>query len=296
MIVHGTWFRLAPQAELTKLSRVLIDMPNNLDSDWKLDVKQASAQPPAPVRERLRRIVERIGVPSKRAYTARGARLTEDSLFPVWTRSQDKNRISYALNLAHPFISAFVARLDDDAVGEFRKLVALVVSTLPVEALYADVSANSELVMPQALDPHDFADIVEWTWRILLQGGLSASDAKSRMRTAEPFRTRWAVAATVIESIERGRTGGTVTDLEKLKTMVAALLGSELATREKIREYIGNLRSACPGVTDEKAEELALWFEAVHGVAMMDGAALAGEGPRTVARGCQARNRALLLG
>ena len=202
LIVHGTWFRLAPQAELTKLSRVLIDMPNNLDSDWKLDVKKASAQPPAPVRERLRRIVERIGVPSKRAYTARGARLTEDSLLPVWTRSQDKNRISYALNLAHPFISAFVARLDDDAVGEFRKLVALVVSTLPVEALYADVSANSELVMPQALDPHDFADIVEWTWRILRQGGLSASDAKSRMRTAEPFRTRWADAATVIESME----------------------------------------------------------------------------------------------
>ena len=69
-----------------------------------------------------------------------------------------------------------------------------------------------------------------------------------------------------------------MTDLEKLKTMVAALLGSELATREKIREYIGNLRSACPGVTDEKAEELALWFEAVHGVAMMDGAALQEKG------------------
>ena len=65
-----------------------------------------------------------------------------------------------------------------------------------------------------------------------------------------------------------------MTDLEKLKTMVGALLGSELATREKIREYIGDTRFACPGVTDEQAEELALWFEAVHGVAMMDGAAL----------------------
>ena len=202
LIVHGTWFRLAPQAELTKLSRVLIDMPNNLDSDWKLDVKKASAQPPAPVRERLRRIVERIGVPSKRTYTARGARLTEKSLLPVWTRSQDKNRISYALNPDHPLFSAFVVRLDDDAADEFRKLIALVVSTLPVDALYADVSANSESVMPQALDPDDFAEIVERTWRILRQGGLSMSDAESRMRTAEPFRTRWADAATVIESME----------------------------------------------------------------------------------------------
>ena len=95
-----------------------------------------------------------------------------------------------------------MARLDDDAADEFRKLIALVVSTLPVEALYADVSANSESVMPQALDPDDFAEIVERTWRILRQGGLSMSDTESRMRTAEPFRTRWADAATVIESME----------------------------------------------------------------------------------------------
>ena len=65
-----------------------------------------------------------------------------------------------------------------------------------------------------------------------------------------------------------------MTDLEKLKIMVGALLGSELATRERIREYISDTRSACPDVTDEQAEELAVWFEAVHGVAMMDGAAL----------------------
>ena len=65
-----------------------------------------------------------------------------------------------------------------------------------------------------------------------------------------------------------------MTDLEKLKTMVGALLGNELATQEIIREYIRTARSACPGATDTQAEELALWFETVHGVTMMDGAAL----------------------
>ena len=65
-----------------------------------------------------------------------------------------------------------------------------------------------------------------------------------------------------------------MTDLEKLKIMVGALLGTELAPREKIREYIGDARSVCLGVTDEQAEELALWFETVHGVTMKDGAAL----------------------
>ena len=202
LIVHGTWFRLARQAELTKLSRVLIDMPNSLDAEWKIDVKKAWAQPPAPVRERLRRIVERIGIPSRRTYTARGARLTQDSRLPVWTRSQDKNRISYGLNADHPIFSAFEARLEGETTDEFRKLIGLVVSTLPVEALYADVSANSESVVPQALDPEDFAEIVEATWRILRQGGLSKSETKSRMRSADPFRTKWEEAADVIRSLE----------------------------------------------------------------------------------------------
>ena len=202
LIVHGTWFRLAPQAELTKLSRVLIDIPNSLDSEWKVDVKKAWAQPPAPVRERLRRIVERIGIPSRRTYTARGARLTETSRLPVWTRTQDKNRISYGLNAQHPLFSAFEGRLDDEVADEFRKLMALVVSTLPVEALYADVSANSESVSPQELDSQDFVEITEVTWRFLRQGGLSESDVESRMRSADPFRMRWEEAANVIRSLE----------------------------------------------------------------------------------------------
>ena len=67
-----------------------------------------------------------------------------------------------------------------------------------------------------------------------------------------------------------------MTDVEKLKTMVGALLvaGDELPTQEKIRDCINDARSVCPGVTDNEAEWLALWFETVHGVTMRDGAAL----------------------
>lgn len=86
LIMHGTWFGLARQTELTKLARVRIDMPNGLDAEWKIDVRKASAQPPYAVRERLRRIIETIGASSKRVYTVRGTRLTSDNRLPVWNR------------------------------------------------------------------------------------------------------------------------------------------------------------------------------------------------------------------
>ena len=72
LIIHGTWFRLAPQTELTKLARVRIDIPNGMDAEWKIDVKKASAQPPPSVREHLRKLVQRIGAVSKRVYEGRG--------------------------------------------------------------------------------------------------------------------------------------------------------------------------------------------------------------------------------
>ena len=205
LIVHGTWFGLARQLELTKLCRVRIDMPSSLDAEWKIDVKKAWAQPPPPVRERLRRIIERIGVPSKRTYTVRGSRLAEDSRLPVWTRSQDKNGISYGIDTEHPLFSAFESRLDPETDDEFRRLVGLIVSTLPVEALYADVSASAESVVPAALAPDDFREIVEATWRILRKRGLASTDTVARMRSADPFRSRWEEAATLLQALAAGR-------------------------------------------------------------------------------------------
>lgn len=198
LIVHGTWFGLAKKAELTKLSRVQIDIPNSLDAEWKIDVKKASAQPPAPVRERLRQIVEGLGVPSKRAYRDRGARLTDPNRLPVWTRSQNKNRISYGLDLDHPVFSSFAAGLDRDRAREFQRLMKLVASSLPFDALFADVSSDPRRVVPPGLDANSLEALVQTTWCALRRTGLSAPEIEAALRSAEPFRSSWEPTLAVI--------------------------------------------------------------------------------------------------
>ena len=206
LILHGTWFRLARQLELTKLARVGIDIPNTLDAEWKIDVKKASAQPPLPVRTRLRRIIERMGVPSRRTYTARGAKLTAESRLPVWERIQDKNRISYEINGGHPLIAAFRDDLGAERANEFERILSVIAAALPVEALHVDVSANPDAVQSPAIAAEDLGTIVSSMWGILRARELSTSEIKDWMRSAEPFRSDWERTLRVIEDLERDMT------------------------------------------------------------------------------------------
>ena len=201
LIVHGTWFGLTRQTELTKLSRVRIDIPNGLDAAWKIDVKKASAQPPPLVRERLRRIIDNIGGASRRTYIKRGTRLVDDNLLPVWTRTQNKNRISYGLAFNHPVFTSFMQALEPVTERKFRKLIDLIITTLPIDALFADISTAPENVLAPALDAESFAEIVKSTYLPLRRGKLPRDQIESMMSSAEPFRSRWPEAREVIESL-----------------------------------------------------------------------------------------------
>ena len=202
LIVHGTWFGLARQSELTKLSRVQIDISNRLDAHWKIDVKKASAQLPPAVRQRLRQIIERIGGTSKRVYTQKGVKLAENSNLPVWERIQDKGQIRYGLSVEHPAFKHFVKRLNVENVQEFLNLLELIASTLPVDSLFADIGGAPDLVDQQIYDQDKFAGLVNSTYTELRGNGLSCSEVKTMMSVADPFCSNWLEAEEIINGLE----------------------------------------------------------------------------------------------
>ena len=60
LLVWGTWFRMMRQGEMSKLARIRVDIPNDLDDLWTLDIKKSSAIPPAEVRNNLKSVIERL--------------------------------------------------------------------------------------------------------------------------------------------------------------------------------------------------------------------------------------------
>lgn len=191
LIIHGTWFGLMRQQELSKLARVRIDMSNSLDAEWKIDVRKSSAQPPFKVRERLKRIIEQIGANSKRVYTARGRKLTADSRLPFWNRIQDKNEIFYRINSEHPVISDFLDRLPIELKPEFTRIMKLTGSTLPLDALLADLGGIPENVRGESITTEELKHSLLTVVGKLRDSGLSLDDITEMLRLSEPFRSNW---------------------------------------------------------------------------------------------------------
>jgi hypothetical protein len=210
LIIYGTWFGLARQGELTKLARVRIDMPNGLDAEWKIDVKKASAQPPFQVRERLRRIIETIGATSKRVYTSRGRRLVADSRLPVWNRLQDKNDIIYRINREHPVIASFVAGLSPEQNDAFNRLMELVGSALPMDALFADLGGEPDKVSGNVISEETLRSVVATTADRLRQSGILLPEITEMLRITEPFRSNWSATEKLLEALDAGGFDGAV--------------------------------------------------------------------------------------
>ncbi|RBL71316.1 ATP-binding protein [Pseudomonas sp. MWU13-2625] len=200
LIVYGTWFGLCRQSELTKLSRVRIDIPNSMDADWKIDVKKSSAQLPPAVRERLRQVIERIQSASKRTYVKRGQKLVDHERLPMWNRIQADGQIRYRPNIEHPAFSDFADNLLPELRRGFFNCIALVGASLPIEALYADMAGTAEQIVADYVDEATLAQAVKATLQVLTEAGKDINEIMSLMKDVDPFRSAWVDTHRIIES------------------------------------------------------------------------------------------------
>jgi len=141
LLVHGTWFRIIPQKELYKLARIQIDLPNDLDHIWKIDVKKSHASPPAIIKERLKHIIDKIVGKSANIYNGRGHRqsLTTNSF---WVKNSARGEIRYSINKEHPFIGEFMEDLSHEKKEVFKQILEYIATFFPLDLAIADYAKN----------------------------------------------------------------------------------------------------------------------------------------------------------
>lgn len=149
LLIYGTWWGLHRATDAHKLVRIKIDISNDQDWLWGIDIKKSTAKPRPEVRDDLIRIIRQITEKGARTYSGRGQRIKDKTTVRFWqvVTSQDGvNR--FGLNKDHPLYRELSATQNEDSL--LNSYLAGVQAFLPLEAIQAQLQQS-----PHQIDQED---------------------------------------------------------------------------------------------------------------------------------------------
>lgn len=138
LLVAGGWLGLGlTRDEHLKLARIRIDLSNDVDFEWSLDVRKSRARPPPQLREALKRIARLTRERAQEVYRHRGRRLVVAD--PVqgtslWTASTMRGKTVFRINREHPVVKALT--IEGDTGRATAALLRLIEETVPRATIY----------------------------------------------------------------------------------------------------------------------------------------------------------------
>lgn len=192
LIIYGTWFRLVKHGELSQLVRISVDIPNTLDSMWKITVDKSDVQLPFVLRNRLKQIVTGLKGKSAKVFRSKGGRIDDQGTVSIWKRYAKSGEIRYEINRDHPLIATL---FQNDSTGKHEKVesaLRAIEQSFPVNAFGRDVSSESGDIHQTEADPQRFRDFLA----AALPGILADNEGNVKamikaIKNAEMFSNNW---------------------------------------------------------------------------------------------------------
>ena len=186
LLVWGTWFQLMRQGELSKLARVQVDIPNELDNLWTLDIKKSTAVPPEVVRNNLNSVIERLAERSKHTWVFRGKKETQDSIIHIWNRFKGKQGgFFYSVNRAHPLVE-ILTKTTPKNKHIVEMLLKTIETGIPFNQLYVDLTSEKQIENETETSVQEMEIILK---ELITQmpTNIAKAELMERLAVTEPF-------------------------------------------------------------------------------------------------------------
>ncbi len=202
MIVSGGYldFNLKPE-EHYKLGRIMVDIKNDMDTEWRIDVRKAVAIPPDRLRaqlEKVAKVTREEAVKIYRARIGRSRKLSHKNVQEIWMKRRKGDKIVYEINRDNESIKRILAEIapPDKWV---RKLFGAVERTIPHLEIVMD-SCNKEdchVDLPEdASRPYQgLIDMCVEIYKENRAKGRTHDEAAGFVLSIEPFNTHPAFEA-----------------------------------------------------------------------------------------------------
>lgn len=143
LIIYGTWFRLYRKEELTKLARVMVDIPKELDYMWSIDVKKSSANLPDVIKSQLYSCIDLSVYGSKKVHEYRGRKTTDNEVNYVWDRFENREKtFDYRINRDLPQLKILENQLEPKQLTMLNNILTLIEDSIPNNQIYLDTANN----------------------------------------------------------------------------------------------------------------------------------------------------------
>ena len=157
LIIWGTWFRMNLKSELSKLARVRVDIPNELDYIWDIDIKKSRAVIPDKIKRNLINAVNQACGISENVHHYRGKKIQDTTFLHYWDVLQRRKNegIALEINDQHPIISAFSDTLDSTQKKAFFAILSGIEAEIPYDYIYTKISSGNRTIVESTDDENE---------------------------------------------------------------------------------------------------------------------------------------------
>lgn len=196
LLLYGDWLGLFQKNEHFKNARILIDIPNKLDHEWKIDIKKATATPSLAVRKDLVRLGKLTRKKAGDVHRFRGNQILLDdriqsfSFQPVWKARKTRDEVRhYYINPEHPVIQEMLQQ-ESISNSKLKKILKLIGETTPVESIiqYHSEDPESHELRNHQMEPDaGTIELAKMMYDSLKITGIAREMAVKQIFNIEPF-------------------------------------------------------------------------------------------------------------
>jgi len=192
LLVAGDWLNLFKREVHYDLCRIRIDIPNNMDNEWQIDIKKSVARPPADLRAQISSIARDVREQAVEVYRHRGKviqrKLAREEYVPFWEEKARHGKRFYKLSREHPILRELLENAGP-LRSRLENALQFIEETVPVPLITLQESENERPHgKPFEGKAHEVVkDFMKSMYERLLADGNTSELAKARIANIEPF-------------------------------------------------------------------------------------------------------------
>jgi hypothetical protein len=192
LLLAGDWLGLFRKEEHYKLSRIEINLPNSLDSDWQIDIKKSIAYPPLILRDQLKAYAGKVRAQAVEVYRHKGKNVKPylgQKFIPLWIDHKRGDKWFYKINRDHPLFEKIKNQAKDKPDQAIETLLRFIEETIPVKSIYIREAEEPEAEGKpfEGIKHDDIWTLMKTIFDSLISQGKSINEAKGVIINLEPF-------------------------------------------------------------------------------------------------------------